>query len=145
MLALGELLDIPCFALETSKLDWDKCGRLEDVAAELLRAVKQVAPEGPVLLGGLGFGCRIAFEMALQLEAEQHTTEVQIVIQLDLVYLRMKFGLLHNGSKWIGPCKRWIESTRDDPYDLCSIRLISRPSTRTIDDYMRDMTNIYER
>jgi hypothetical protein len=68
---LARLLEIPCFSLETSKLDMDDCNSLERVASELLTAVKEVAPDGPVLLGGLGFGCRIAFEMALQMEAER--------------------------------------------------------------------------
>mmetsp|Transcript_18395 Transcript_18395/g.40215 ORF Transcript_18395/g.40215 Transcript_18395/m.40215 type:complete len:91 (-) Transcript_18395:1019-1291(-) len=68
---LARILEIPCFALETSKIDMDKCDSLEEVASELLLALKEVAPEGPVLLGGLGFGCRVAFEMALQMEAAQ--------------------------------------------------------------------------
>jgi thioesterase domain-containing protein len=74
---LAQMVDIPCFALETSKMNMDKCDNLEAVAAELLLAVREVAPEGPVLLGGLGFGCRVAFEMALQMEAEKESNEVR--------------------------------------------------------------------
>eukprot|EP00976_Prorocentrum_cordatum_P070897 1180114-Prorocentrum_minimum.AAC.4 len=68
---LARVLEIPCFALETSKIDWGKCDSIERVASELLLVVKEVAPEGPVLLGGLGFGCRVAFEMAVQVQAER--------------------------------------------------------------------------
>jgi amino acid adenylation domain-containing protein len=44
--------------------------RIPDMAAYYLQQIRQIQPEGPYFLGGLCVGGLIAFEMALQLEAQ---------------------------------------------------------------------------
>jgi amino acid adenylation domain-containing protein len=44
--------------------------RIEDMAAEYLKAIRKVQPHGPYLLGGWSMGGVIAFEMACQLQAQ---------------------------------------------------------------------------
>ena len=45
----------------------DPLDRFEDMAAQYIRAMREVQPEGPYLLGGWSFGGILAFEMAHQL------------------------------------------------------------------------------
>ena len=47
--------------------------RIPDMAAYYVQQIRQIQPEGPYLLGGLCAGGMIAFEMALQLEAQGHS------------------------------------------------------------------------
>lgn len=42
--------------------------RLEDLAADYIKAIRSVQPDGPYLIGGWSFGGLVAFEMAQQLD-----------------------------------------------------------------------------
>ena len=44
--------------------------RIEDMAADYIREIRTVQPEGPYFLGGYSFGGTVAFEMAQQLHAQ---------------------------------------------------------------------------
>jgi FkbH-like protein len=55
--------------------------RVPDMAAHYLREIRRVQPEGPYLLGGMCAGGTIAFEIALQLEAQGES--VGLVALLD--------------------------------------------------------------
>ena len=63
-------LDQPFYALQASGLDGKTLAhtRIEDMAADYIKAIQVVQPEGPYLLGGHSFGGRVAFEIALQLQ-----------------------------------------------------------------------------
>lgn len=53
---------------------------IEDMAAEDVKAIKQVQPTGPYYLWGYSFGARVAFETAYQLEKQG-----EVVKQLALI------------------------------------------------------------
>jgi amino acid adenylation domain-containing protein len=58
--------------------------RIRDMAAYHIRKIKSVQPHGPFLLGGMCAGGVIAFEMALQLEAQRE--RVALVALLDAAH-----------------------------------------------------------
>jgi thioesterase domain-containing protein len=63
--------DQPFHALQARGLDGrsEPFTDLEEMAAEYVRAIRTVQPEGPYRLGGWSFGGAVAFEMARQLRA----------------------------------------------------------------------------
>jgi amino acid adenylation domain-containing protein len=65
--ALGQ--DQPFYGLQAAGLKHPSEGVLSisDMAAQYLVAIREVAPEGPYLLGGYSFGCTVALEMAHEL------------------------------------------------------------------------------
>jgi amino acid adenylation domain-containing protein len=65
--ALGP--DQPFYGLQASGLKPPPRGALSisDMAAQYLAAIREVAPDGPYLVGGYSFGCTVALEMAHQL------------------------------------------------------------------------------
>jgi len=62
----------PIYALQARGLDAGQQPhtRIEDMAAEYLKAIREVQPHGPYLLSGWSMGGVIAFEMAHQLQAQ---------------------------------------------------------------------------
>jgi thioesterase domain-containing protein len=62
-------LDQPIYGLEARGLDGQSPGRtrIEEMAADYIREIRSLQPEGPYYLGGFCFGGIIAFEMARQL------------------------------------------------------------------------------
>jgi len=54
--------------------------QIEAMAADYIREVRTVQPEGPYLLGGYGFGGVVAFEMAQQLHAKGYTIALLAVL-----------------------------------------------------------------
>jgi thioesterase domain-containing protein/acyl carrier protein len=75
--------DQPVYALQAKGLygEDEPHRRFEEMAADYLREVRTVQPEGPYLLGGFSGGGITAFEMAQQLVAEGE--EVAALILLD--------------------------------------------------------------
>ncbi|MEZ4265866.1 MAG: beta-ketoacyl synthase N-terminal-like domain-containing protein [Myxococcota bacterium] len=63
--------DQPFFGLQAAGLDGDEepDPRVEDMAARYLPQILAIQPEGPYLLGGYSFGCYVAYELALRLQA----------------------------------------------------------------------------
>lgn len=61
--------DQPFYALQSPGVDGEKepLTRIEDMAAEYIKAMRSVQPNGPYLLGGWSMGAFVAFEMAQQL------------------------------------------------------------------------------
>lgn len=55
--------------------------RIEDMAALYIEAIRPVCPNGPYVLGGSSLGGVVAFEMAVQLRAQQR--RVLLVVMLD--------------------------------------------------------------
>jgi amino acid adenylation domain-containing protein len=64
----------PVYVLQAAfHKDWDEeysVQEVESLATEYIRAMRELQPEGPYMLGGMCAGALIAFEMARQLEAE---------------------------------------------------------------------------
>ncbi|MFQ5853964.1 MAG: thioesterase domain-containing protein, partial [Candidatus Binatia bacterium] len=71
-LALCLGLDQPVYGLQAQGLDGENTfhTRLEDMAAQHIKEMRTLQPEGPYFLGGFCFGGKLAFEMAQQLDAD---------------------------------------------------------------------------
>jgi thioesterase domain-containing protein len=64
--------------------------KVEDIAADFIKEIQALQPEGPYLLGGFSFGSKVAFEMAHQLRKQGH--EVRLLALLDP-------GIIHNAKR----------------------------------------------
>ena len=75
--------DRPFYGLEAAGLDGERApvGRLEEMAARYVEAIRAAQPAGPYHLGGWSLGGLIAFEMARQLREQRH--EVATVALFD--------------------------------------------------------------
>ncbi|HEV2704406.1 MAG TPA: amino acid adenylation domain-containing protein [Pyrinomonadaceae bacterium] len=76
-------LDQPLYALQTPAFEngREPYRNLAEMAADYVKAMRQVQPEGPYRIGGWSFGGVVAFEMAQQLEEAGH--EVSLLAMLD--------------------------------------------------------------
>jgi amino acid adenylation domain-containing protein len=72
----------PIYALQARGLDGKQppLNTIEAMASSYLKAIRQILPSGPYLLGGHSLGGLIAFEMASQLEAVGEQVEQLIII-----------------------------------------------------------------
>ncbi|MGA3007066.1 MAG: SDR family NAD(P)-dependent oxidoreductase [Opitutaceae bacterium] len=77
--------DQPFYGLQARGLDATRVEgefpSVEDVAADFIKAIQGVQPQGPYYLGGHCFGCLLAWEVAGQLKAQGH--EVGLLALLD--------------------------------------------------------------
>jgi amino acid adenylation domain-containing protein len=75
----------PFYGLQPRGLDgeMEPHTRIEEMASCYIEAIRTVQPQGPYLLGGHSFGSFIAFEMAQQLQKQEH--EVAFVTILDTI------------------------------------------------------------
>jgi pyochelin synthetase len=80
--ALAELLDSPSYGFQAPGLTTGAkpLDRVEDLAAEYVRALLDVQPRGPYRLGGWSSGAVMAFEMAHQLERRGESVDRLVVI-----------------------------------------------------------------
>ncbi len=80
----------PFYGLRAMGLDEGRLvhHRIEDMAAHYIREIRAAQSEGPYLLGGMGVGGRIAFEMAQQLVAQNE--EMSLLVLMDSVPPRLK-------------------------------------------------------
>jgi len=60
---------------------------IEEMAAEYVRAIREVQPRGPYLIGGWSFGGTVAFEMARILEAQGESVPVLIMVDAPSPYV----------------------------------------------------------
>lgn len=67
--------DQPVYGIQAPLLNelGDRCSPLEELAAEYLRALREVQPQGPYSFGGYSYGSIVAFEMAQQLRRSGET------------------------------------------------------------------------
>ncbi|MET0625041.1 MAG: thioesterase domain-containing protein, partial [Pyrinomonadaceae bacterium] len=77
--------DRPFYAFQSRGLDGAQTplSRVEEMAAEYVRAMREVQPEGPYLVGGWSMGGVVAFEMARQLEAAGERTALLALLDTD--------------------------------------------------------------
>jgi amino acid adenylation domain-containing protein len=77
--------DLPVYGLQAQGLDGKQPPhrRIEDMAVHYVRAIRQLQPEGPYLLGGLSFGGTVAFEMARQLHAAGQRVPLVVLMDTD--------------------------------------------------------------
>lgn len=84
-LARGLGADWPFYGLQARGLDATpvegEFPSVEQVAADFIKAMRNVQPEGPYFVGGHCFGCLLAWEVACQLKAGGH--EVGLLALLD--------------------------------------------------------------
>ena len=91
--ALGS--DQPFYALDPYPLDGRQgfLPSLEDIAAEHIRVIRAVQPEGPYLLGGRCNGGLIAYEMARQLRAAEQAIDLLVLLDPDLLVYPFNYRL----------------------------------------------------
>ena len=85
--------------------------QLGDIAANHLKEIRSVQPEGPYFLGGYCFGGMVAFEMAQQLRKQGQ--EVALLFLLDLATLKNCKFLVDQSPAFREPLPK-IESFRDE-------------------------------
>ena len=77
--------DQPFYGLQARGLDATRLEgefpSVEEVAADFIKAMRDLQPEGPYFVGGHCFGCLLAWEVASQLKAQGH--EVGLLVLLD--------------------------------------------------------------
>jgi thioesterase domain-containing protein len=82
---IGRLLEQrrPFYGIESRGLDGTSppLDRMEDIAADNIRRIKTLLPDGPYFLAGACFGARVAYEMARQLDAAGE--RVGLLLMLD--------------------------------------------------------------
>jgi thioesterase domain-containing protein len=78
----------PVFGVRAPELDADRevPGRVEDMAAEYITAIRQVQPEGPYLLAGWSMGAAVAFEMGRQLVRDGAAVALVAVLDMSARY-----------------------------------------------------------
>ena len=77
---LGE--DQPCYGIRPHGQDGRKApATVEEMAADYLKQIRGVQPQGPYLIGGFSFGGLVAYEMAQQLR--QSGQEVGLLVLID--------------------------------------------------------------
>lgn len=80
-LAQGLGKDQPFYALDPYPLDHLRVlPSLEEMAAEHIKAIRSIQPEGPYLLGGFCNGGLVAYEMARQLHAAKQKVDLLVLI-----------------------------------------------------------------
>ena len=74
--------DQPVYGLQAKGLDGKQAPhtRFEDMAADYIKEIRTVQPEGPYLLAGYSSGGVVAFEMAQQLQAQGQQVELLALI-----------------------------------------------------------------
>jgi amino acid adenylation domain-containing protein len=75
-------IDRPFFGLQDPKLfgEGSVDAAIADIASSYIKAIREVQPEGPYLLGGWSFGGLAAFEMAQQLRKQGQQTALLVII-----------------------------------------------------------------
>jgi thioesterase domain-containing protein len=77
--------DQPFYGLQARGLDATpvegEFPSVEEVAADFIKALRDLQPDGPYFVGGHCFGCLLAWEVASQLKAQGH--EVGLLVLLD--------------------------------------------------------------
>jgi amino acid adenylation domain-containing protein len=76
----GRVSDQPIHALNNPRLGEGAYDSVEAMAADHVRAVRALRPDGPYRLGGWSFGGLVALEMARRLQSEGAAVEVVLLI-----------------------------------------------------------------
>ncbi|MBD0372769.1 MAG: AMP-binding protein, partial [Pyrinomonadaceae bacterium] len=81
--------DQPFYGLQSIGLrgEQEPHTRIADMAADYVRALQAVQPQGPYLLGGYSFGSMVAFEMAQQLQSQGQAIELLALFDTEIVFL----------------------------------------------------------
>jgi len=114
-LTLSRLLDPdrPFYVLEPHDAhDLPGLLTIEAMAADHMRALQAVQPQGPYLLGGYSNGGLIAYEMARRLRAQGQRVDLLVVV--DVVAWNAPFTVLHTALRPIGRLLRLDMDKRAD-------------------------------
>jgi len=91
----------PVYGLQPQGLDEKQIPqtRIEDMAADYIREIRTVQPQGPYFLGGFSMGGKVAFEMAQRLHAQGQ--EVAMLALFDTL-----------GTGWLQPLPVHVRASR---------------------------------
>src|SRR5215471_11634193 len=132
--------DQPFYAVRARGLDGlqEPHRSVEAAAADYIREIKQVQPQGPYCLGGFSCGATIAFEMAQQLQARGD--EIGLLAIFDSPPARTRYYERPRGIRfcvcWVRALPRrlgrFVRKTRADKFDAIRRKrhkLFRRPGT----------------
>ncbi len=103
--------DQPVYGLQAQGINGSEtpCTSIPEMAANYIREIQRVQPQGPYYLGGFSFGSIIAFEMAQQLLAQGQKTAL--------------LAIFDDGAPTLGSAES--EGKRKNPYFLKLAKLLS--------------------
>ncbi len=93
--------DQPFYALQAPGIDGIRppLPTVEEMAAEYIRAIRQVQPEGPYAIGGWSFGGIVAYEIAVQLTDQGQQVAPLVIIDAGILYsFAVVRTLFHNDN-----------------------------------------------
>ena len=85
-------VDQPFYGLQSIGLrgEQEPQTQIADMAADYLKALQAVQPQGPYLLGGYSFGSLVAFEMARQLQQQGQVVDLRALFDTEIASLSEK-------------------------------------------------------
>ncbi|TMA10263.1 MAG: acyl-CoA synthetase [Deltaproteobacteria bacterium] len=91
-MAVGAGQDQPFYGLEPHGQDGRRApSTVEEMAADYIKEIRAIQPEGPYFLGGYSFGGIVAFEIAQQLQREGQ--KIALLVLIDPANLRSDLSL----------------------------------------------------
>ena len=84
--ALGK--DQPLYGIQAQSMMLNSSGSIfsvQGMASAYITAIQEIQPDGPYYLGGASFGGTLAFEMAQQLKAKNHSVAMLAMIDTNIV------------------------------------------------------------
>jgi thioesterase domain-containing protein len=132
--------DQPIYGLQSQKYlktKTDEHGRpllefsqavVEELASEYVRAMREVQPKGPYLLGGMCRGAHIAFEMATQLKAQGDT--VALLAILDTWVMENTYSYLFYVDYYVKRTRWFFELSAREKLNFVKDKI-----SRSLDNY----------
>ncbi|WP_413206153.1 amino acid adenylation domain-containing protein [Rhodospirillum sp. A1_3_36] len=135
----------PFHGLQASGLDGVEAplSRIEDIATLNLRALRELRPRGPYLLGGHSFGGWVAFEMARQLRAEGERVAGVVVLDAGMPGGRDHAAMMAwDDAHWILTIADILATMFGKPHGLTPDQLTGRPWQAQVEALTRAMESI---
>lgn len=115
----------PCYSLHLRGLDGkqEPHDRVEDMAADAIKGIRTVQPEGPYYLVGLCFGGMVAYEIAQQLRKQGQEVALLVTVESEAPKPKKEksgFGQKNRAKnqKIVIPTEQFDERTRANPIIL---------------------------
>jgi amino acid adenylation domain-containing protein len=100
--------DRPIYGLQARGLNGEETPHtvIEEMAADYIRSIRSVQPEGPYFIGGFSAGGVVAFEMAHQLKAAGQEVATLALLDTEVLTLRLAEGSL--GARF----RHWVRTIK---------------------------------
>ncbi|WP_392535598.1 AMP-binding protein [Nostoc sp. C117] len=114
--------DQPFYGLQALGLDGDKepLSRVEDIAANYIKAIQTIQPTGPYFIGGHSFGGKVAFEMSQQLQKQGSTVALLAIIDIPAPILDLQINIDWDDTKSMIELRSLFARLRGKKLDIAS-------------------------